>query len=458
MKSTSTSFIFLTCFLFFIFNADAATKTGSTGSWNTAATWSPAGVPAAGDDVVINGTVTLDINTSCASLTINNGKVFIGGVFTLNISGNFINNGGTFTGSTSTINFNGTGNSLISGTSAITFYNLTVNKSSSAVTITSSSIDKAFAVGNNLSVATGNLILAATDNDYTFSNNVTVATNGILTHSVPWDPGNKKIGIGGNLDVTGIFNPTVRSHVQLNGTGAHSIRTGSNVASTLSILTLNTGNFTANGTLKSNQEAWAMFGLGGSFSTGGYDVTFSSLLINTGTVNVNGGSLTTTNSASIGYSSSAGTMNVSAGTLNVGTDITNGSINTINCTTSPQLNIKGNWINNGTFTAANSSVTFNGIGAGNIGGGNSSAFYNLTINNPLGVTLSRDQTVTNTLTLTSGNLIIGTNNLILGTNATAVAGSPSASNMIVADGGGEVRKNFSGTGSYIFPIGDNTGI
>src|ERR1019366_6753253 len=40
----------------------------------------------------------------------------------------------------------------------------------------------------------------------------------------------------------------------------------------------------------------------------------------------------------------------------------------------------------------------------------------------------------------------------------AVAGSPfSASKMIEADGSGTVRKNFSATGSYLFPIGDNTG-
>ena len=52
--------------------AHAVTKTwnGSNGSWNTAASWSPAGVPATTDDVVVNaGTVTLTASTTVASLS-----------------------------------------------------------------------------------------------------------------------------------------------------------------------------------------------------------------------------------------------------------------------------------------------------------------------------------------------------------------------------------------------------
>ena len=46
----------------------------------------------------------------------------------------------------------------------------------------------------------------------------------------------------------------------------------------------------------------------------------------------------------------------------------------------------------------------------------------------------------------------------MGSTAAAVAGGPfSAAKMIVADGSGEVRKNFTANGSYLFPIGDNTG-
>jgi len=50
------------------------TKTASTGNWGTAATWSPSGVPAANDPVVIPQGVTLTVdisNASCASVAIN---------------------------------------------------------------------------------------------------------------------------------------------------------------------------------------------------------------------------------------------------------------------------------------------------------------------------------------------------------------------------------------------------
>ena len=63
-----------------------ATKTwagGATGNWNVASNWSPSGVPATGDDVIINTSgcdVTLDVhigggqtNTGLNSLTITSG-------------------------------------------------------------------------------------------------------------------------------------------------------------------------------------------------------------------------------------------------------------------------------------------------------------------------------------------------------------------------------------------------
>ena len=132
---------------------------------------------------------------------------------------------------------------------------------------------------------------------------------------------NRKIGITGNFDVTGIFNPTVRSHVNMNGAGAKTIRTGDNPASTLSILTFNDGAYTANGTLKTNQEVWAMFGTTGSLSTDGNNVTFPSMNNYMGTVNVNGGSLSINGSCEVGYGGSNGIINVSSGVFSVGGDL-----------------------------------------------------------------------------------------------------------------------------------------
>ncbi|HSN74897.1 MAG TPA: hypothetical protein VL334_07375 [Anaerolineae bacterium] len=63
--------------------------------------------------------------------------------------------------------------------------------------------------------------------------------------------------------------------------------------------------------------------------------------------------------------------------------------------------------------------------------------------------------MTDLLTLTSGLLTLGDYDLILASGA-SVSGTPSATNMIVADGAGSVCKTYSAAGAFTFPIGDNT--
>ena len=176
---------------------------------------------------------------------------------TLSITGDWTNNG-TFTAGTSTIILSGTNNSNIYGNSTSAFYILTINKNATATTITSSG--KAFNVGNNLIVTQGNLILQATDANYSITNDLTVAANGTVTHSVSWDTAGKQLSVGGNIAIDGIFTYSVRSHVQMNSSGTKTIRTGANASSAFSILTLLNGTFNASGTLKVNDNFWAMFG------------------------------------------------------------------------------------------------------------------------------------------------------------------------------------------------------
>ena len=85
-----------------------------------------------------------------------------------------------------------------------------------------------------------------------------------------------------------------------------------------------------------------------------------------------------------------------------------------------------------------------------------SAMKNLEVNNASGLTLNRSLTINGDLKLTQGALILDTCNLILGPSAT-ISGTPSSSNMIVTNGTGTVRKEWGATGSFTFPIGDNTG-
>jgi len=144
----------------------------------------------------------------------------------------------------------------------------------------------------------------------------------------------------------------------------------------------------------------------------------------------------------------AGTTLVSAsaltiqngGTLNnQGTVILSGNLNNLNASASIL----------GTGTISMSGTGVQGISGQNI-------FGNLTLNNAAGVNLNGNATVNGVITFTNGRLNLQTNNLTLGT-AASVAGTPSATSMVIATGSGQLRKSFSAAGSFTFPVGDNTG-
>jgi hypothetical protein len=121
-----------------------------------------------------------------------------------------------------------------------------------------------------------------------------------------------------------------------------------------------------------------------------------------------------------------------------------------------QLTIAGNFMNNGTFTVGTGTITMNGAGS-TIGGTSSTSFYNLEISNVAGSVLANNQSISHTLTLTGGRLLLGDYNLTLGASATAVAGATlDAGSMVVTNGIGQLIKNFTANGSYLFPVGDIT--
>jgi hypothetical protein len=86
----------------------------------------------------------------------------------------------------------------------------------------------------------------------------------------------------------------------------------------------------------------------------------------------------------------------------------------------------------------------------------SGAYSSLVINNNSsnGVSLNSEITLNGDLSLTNGLLTLGDFNFVLG-DTTTILGSPSASNMIVATGTGELKKTFNSPDSFIFPVGDN---
>ncbi len=102
-------------------------------------------------------------------------------------------------------------------------------------------------------------------------------------------------------------------------------------------------------------------------------------------------------------------------------NVTIGGTLTLSSASGGDLNLGGNWVNNGTFNHNSRTVTFNGSSAQTIGGSTNSTFHNLTINNGAGVTLGQFQTVRALLTLANGNLTLGANVLSLDTAGGGIA-------------------------------------
>jgi len=87
---------------------------------------------------------------------------------------------------------------------------------------------------------------------------------------------------------------------------------------------------------------------------------------------------------------------------------------------------------------------------------------NLTLNNIGHVTLHAARELPNNgiLSLNSGRFRLGNNNFsLLWSNVGAIAGTYDVNSMVVADGSGQlIRRISTGTNSYIWPIGDETGV
>ncbi|MEZ4774090.1 MAG: LamG-like jellyroll fold domain-containing protein [Bacteroidia bacterium] len=77
---------------------------------------------------------------------------------------------------------------------------------------------------------------------------------------------------------------------------------------------------------------------------------------------------------------------------------------------------------------------------------------NLSVNRNSGITMSGDVSVNGSLILVTGTLDLNSHTLSLGSSAT-VSGSPGSSTYILATSG-TFRKDYSGAGSFLFPVGN----
>lgn len=190
---------------------------------------------------------------------------------------------------------------------------------------------------------------------------------------------------------------------------------GSTTARTLTVA----GNVDNDGTLRYNTNETHIINIGGAFNNNG---TFTSAAVGSAkTLTVTG---LTTNTGTFQFAGTAAmTVNANGGIVNSGTLDVSAASNVTHT-----LNVRADFVNNGTVDFrpdANSLVTtlFNGTVAQNISGSTATTtFYNLTLNNTNGLTISgtHNVTVLNVLALTSGAFTTGSN--VLAVTNTAAGG------------------------------------
>jgi hypothetical protein len=125
------------------------------------------------------------------------------------------------------------------------------------------------------------------------------------------------------------------------------------------------------------------------------------------------------------------------------------------------LDVKGNWTNNGTFTASSTSeVIFSSTVPQQISGPSITNFSNFTLDkNGNNVILNNDIKISGTLSfLADGNIVLGSSDLILSASFNFSATNPPSPARIIQQtglaSGGQVLKEWSGSFSeFTFPIG-----
>jgi hypothetical protein len=405
----------------------------------------------------------------------------------ITIGGNWTNNGTYTTHDSSLVTFNGTAAQAIGGSSNTTFGRLSVTNTTLPVTVGSAATIKLTGlIYPNATLAVG----------ATLTNSGTTTVNGnFQINDGGWATGN---GFVYNSTGTLIFNNASGPYginddafwpstsgprtVTIQNTGGISL----NVARTVSTLIQtasgisNGSNLTVNGTFKINA--------GGYISGVPTYGSASTLVYNTGSIygrsdewnttdpaNVqlsNNTTLNYPNGSHIAARSLSGNLTIDSGSalwmnydspnpgvsaLSVGGNLTLNGQMSLGNQTGGDLNVGGNLAVTGSLYPEARAVTLNGSTAQSISG--AIAFDYLTINNVAGVVLNSDVTVTSALTLTAGLLNVGTHTLLLGSSA-GIAGTPSASNMIVGTlGSGKVKKLLAAVvpHSFTFPVGDNSG-
>lgn len=429
----------------------------------------------------VNGAVTLNQGSSTARIArivLSSGSLDINGNLTMTntvgaaataivmniapqtatfvISGNFtLSNGlGTLTSGTgSTVTYDSAAAATVATGSAISYRNLTINKAGGTATTTSApAAPRAFTVLGNLNVQAGTLditgvtaavtgtttvggtlAISSTGGTKTFTGNVTVNGGGTWNNS-----SNEIVAMGGSLTNDGTFT---------SGTGQYTFQTtAAQQWAGTSGLTFS-GNVVVSATRTNNTTTTIVGNLSGA-----------STLTNAAsqTLNIGGNAtITTLNATAVGN-----TVNYNGSAAQTAKNTTYYHLKIENVTgpvTLPgNIIVLGDLTDNGGFDPVTGSrtVTFQGTSAQNLlGTAASTSFFNATLNNTNGLTLSHNMNVSNLLTLTSGRITTGASKVFI-SNGSAITGA--GANAFVV---GNLEKAYP-TGSNvsrIFEVGTETG-
>lgn len=466
-------------------SAQVTKTTASAGNWSTI-TWSPAGAPAAGDNIVIAHNVTANVAVTMNNLTVNSGVTFTMSGSNVTVDGNTQINGAladnnnaginTFAG---TFTVAGTGNFTTTSTSALNF----------GGTITNSGIFNRtgaglFSFNNTLDLngpnpivlggSTGTIAAGVTVTNNT-TTTITGTINGATAGSTWINSVNSTLNINGTTPMTtGVFDASATPNTVNYGGASQTIRSatyhniifGGSGTKTIPDIIVN-GNFTrAAGTLSFSGSSITFEGSNSANLTlSNVAVTFPNFVINKPGASLSivpGGTIITTMTS----------LTVSDGDLNFGTTNTTVRVNGdlsgfggINMTgaTGHLLRLFGPNNAIGSLTAIGGTVEYAAATDQNIfpstnyqtllltGGGTKSLTGNTTINTLLNV---------------SSNLFLslGSSNLKL-TSTANLSGTFGTSRYILTDGSGSFIKEGTTSSDFtsdlpggVYPIGNSGGL
>ncbi|NOX37229.1 MAG: hypothetical protein GXO78_06805 [Calditrichaeota bacterium] len=385
---------------------------GADNNASTAANWNPDVVPGAGDAVTIDGNYTVNIDTgfTWGTLTISGGAQV---TITTTAAPALTLDGGSGT----VLNITGTGSQL-NATTNPSSQGRVIDVTGSGTVSVGSGASISFSGANNLGFGNGaGGSLDVTQQSYASGSSFTWSANYLGFQAQTY--GNLTLDPVGDLSVSGF---TVNNNFTKNNSNASSV-------------TITSGTLSVGGDMTNN----------GGLATS-----------STGAISVSG---TTTNSGTLTLGGS-GTHSFAAFDNNANVDITgtgvvnfNGTLTLTSGTITPNsdTHVKGNLVGNGgSFSSTAGTVILDGTAAQTISGTTNITFYNLTVNNSNGITLSQNPKVEGTLTLTSGVVTTGSNYLTLGTSATV---SGASSNSYIE---GRMVKDFDAAAtnvSFEFPTG-----